>query len=93
MKFISLAFNNIRQIQQYTFVDLRSLIEISLKDNKIERIERKSFMNMDKLKVINLRGNKINTIINEAFQVSFIIFRGCMTPFEITFSRVLKMKF
>ncbi|XP_018398930.1 PREDICTED: chaoptin isoform X1 [Cyphomyrmex costatus] len=65
---INFAFNQVRNLQTHTFVDLSTLITINLKDNVIERIERRAFMNMNRLKYINLRGNKIKDITDEAFQ-------------------------
>lgn len=65
---IFLSFNNIRNIQQHTFVDLDSLEQLHLDDNRIEHLERRSFMNLPSLKRLNLKGNKISTIDVEAFQ-------------------------
>ncbi|CAL1688585.1 unnamed protein product [Lasius platythorax] len=65
---INFAFNQVKNLQTHTFVDLASLMTINLEDNAINRIERRAFMNMNRLKYINLRGNKIRDIIDEAFQ-------------------------
>lgn len=66
---INFAFNQVKNLQTHTFVDLSALMTINLEDNTIERIERRAFMNMNRLKYINLRGNKIRDITDEAFQV------------------------
>ncbi|KAG5318298.1 CHAO protein, partial [Pseudoatta argentina] len=65
---INFAFNQVRDLQTHTFIDLSALMTINLEDNIIERIERRAFINMNRLKYINLRGNKIRDITNEAFQ-------------------------
>ncbi|XP_039308071.1 chaoptin isoform X2 [Solenopsis invicta] len=65
---INFAFNQMKNLQTHTFVDLSALMTINLEDNAIERIERRAFMNMNRLKYINLRGNKIRDIADEAFQ-------------------------
>ncbi|XP_014471116.1 PREDICTED: chaoptin isoform X3 [Dinoponera quadriceps] len=65
---INFAFNQVKNLQTHTFVDLSALMTINLEDNAIERIERRAFMNMNRLKYINLRGNKIRDITDEAFQ-------------------------
>ncbi|XP_019875931.2 chaoptin isoform X2 [Aethina tumida] len=65
---IYLSFNNIKSIQQHSFVDLAHLEQLHLDDNKIESLERRSFMNLERLKRLNLKGNKISTITYEAFQ-------------------------
>ncbi|XP_017770923.1 PREDICTED: chaoptin isoform X2 [Nicrophorus vespilloides] len=65
---IYLSFNQIKSIQQHTFVDLSSLEQLHLDDNVIVNLERRSFMNLENLKRLNLKGNDINTISYEAFQ-------------------------
>lgn len=65
---ISMSFNNIRGIQQHTFVDLPVLEQLLLDDNKIDSLDRRSFMNLKNLKRLNLKGNKIATISYETFQ-------------------------
>ncbi|KAJ8916973.1 hypothetical protein NQ315_008373 [Exocentrus adspersus] len=65
---IYLSFNNIRQINQHTFVNLPRLEQLHLDDNTIESLERRSFMNLENIKRLNLKGNKIATISYEAFQ-------------------------
>ncbi|KAG5330446.1 CHAO protein, partial [Acromyrmex charruanus] len=65
---INFAFNQVRDLQTHTFIDLSALMTINLEDNIIERIERRAFINMNRLKYINLRGNKIRDITDEAFQ-------------------------
>ncbi|XP_018348156.1 PREDICTED: chaoptin isoform X1 [Trachymyrmex septentrionalis] len=65
---INFAFNQVRDLQTHTFIDLSALITINLEDNTIERIERRAFINMNRLKYINLRGNKIRDITDEAFE-------------------------
>ncbi|KYN18187.1 Chaoptin [Trachymyrmex cornetzi] len=65
---INFAFNQVRDLQTHTFIDLSALMTINLEDNTIERIERRAFINMNRLKYINLRGNKIRDITDEAFQ-------------------------
>ncbi|XP_020278724.1 chaoptin [Pseudomyrmex gracilis] len=65
---VNFAFNQVKNLQTHTFVDLSSLMTINLEDNAINRIERRAFMNMNRLKYINLRGNKIKDITDEAFQ-------------------------
>lgn len=68
MEEINFAFNQVKNLQTHTFVDLSALMAINLEDNVIEKIERRTFMNMNRLKYINLRGNKIKDITDEAFQ-------------------------
>ncbi|KRT80569.1 hypothetical protein AMK59_7610 [Oryctes borbonicus] len=65
---IYFSFNNIKSIQQHTFVDLTSLEQLHLDDNRIENLERRAFMNLGNLKRLNLKGNRISTISYEAFQ-------------------------
>ncbi|KAG7309738.1 hypothetical protein JYU34_004236 [Plutella xylostella] len=65
---IALSFNQLRQIEMHTFVDLRELQYILLEDNLIDSIHRRAFTSLDNLKVIKLRGNRINEITEEAFQ-------------------------
>ncbi|XP_011151710.1 chaoptin isoform X3 [Harpegnathos saltator] len=65
---VNFAFNQVKNLQTHTFVDLSALMTINLEDNAIEKIERRAFMNMNRLKYINLRGNKIRDITDEAFQ-------------------------
>ncbi|XP_018053036.1 PREDICTED: chaoptin [Atta colombica] len=65
---INFAFNQVRDLQTHTFIDLSALMTINLEDNTIERIEKRAFINMNRLKYINLRGNKIRDITDEAFQ-------------------------
>ncbi|XP_015593421.1 chaoptin isoform X2 [Cephus cinctus] len=65
---IDLSFNQVKNLQAHTFVDLSLLTIINLGDNAIARIERRAFMNMNRLKYINLRGNNIKDITDEAFQ-------------------------
>ncbi|XP_012061414.1 PREDICTED: chaoptin [Atta cephalotes] len=65
---INFAFNQVRDLQTHTFIDLSALMTINLEDNTIERIEKRAFINMNRLKYINLRGNKIKDITDEAFQ-------------------------
>ncbi|XP_065076627.1 chaoptin-like isoform X2 [Ochlerotatus camptorhynchus] len=65
---ISLRYNNLKQMQTHSFVDLEDLNAIYLDDNRIETIEKRAFMNLDDLKLLNLRGNKLSKIADEAFQ-------------------------
>ncbi|CAH0558981.1 unnamed protein product [Brassicogethes aeneus] len=65
---IYLSFNNIKVLQQHTFVDLARLEQLHLDDNSIETLDRRSFMNLERLKRLNLKGNKIASITYEAFQ-------------------------
>ncbi|KAJ8950482.1 hypothetical protein NQ314_007869 [Rhamnusium bicolor] len=65
---IYLSFNNIKTINQHTFVHLPKLEQLHLDDNRIENLERRSFMNLGFIKRLNLKGNKISTISYEAFQ-------------------------
>lgn len=68
MREVYFSFNNIKSIQQHTFVDLDRLEQLYLDDNRIVSLERRSFMNLENLKRLNLKGNKISTIFYEAFQ-------------------------
>ncbi|CAK1579585.1 unnamed protein product [Parnassius mnemosyne] len=65
---VCLSLNQMTQIAQHTFVDLRELQEVLIEDNQIESIQRRSFTSLDNLKVIKLRGNRIIDISEEAFQ-------------------------
>ncbi|KAL0881866.1 hypothetical protein ABMA27_001638 [Loxostege sticticalis] len=65
---ISLSLNQMNQIVQHTFVELKELQEIQIEDNLIETIQRRAFTSLDNLKVIKLRGNRIYEISEEAFQ-------------------------
>ncbi|GBO99132.1 Chaoptin, partial [Eumeta japonica] len=65
---VCLSLNQMRQLVQHMFVDLRELQEILIEDNLIEVIQKRAFMSLDNLKVIKLKGNRINEITEEAFQ-------------------------
>uniref|UniRef100_A0A182VVJ1 LRRCT domain-containing protein n=1 Tax=Anopheles minimus TaxID=112268 RepID=A0A182VVJ1_9DIPT len=65
---ISLSYNNIKQLQTHTFVDLEELEALLLEDNRIETIEKRAFLNLSNLKLINLRGNRLSKVADEAFQ-------------------------
>ncbi|KPJ13206.1 Chaoptin [Papilio machaon] len=65
---VCLSLNQMTQIAQHTFVDLRELQEVLIEDNQIENIQRRAFTSLDNLKVIKLRGNRIIDITEEAFQ-------------------------
>ncbi|RVE54580.1 hypothetical protein evm_000701 [Chilo suppressalis] len=65
---ICLSHNEMRQIVQHTFVELKELQQILIEDNLIETIQRRAFTSLDNLKVIKLRGNRIYDISEEAFQ-------------------------
>ncbi|KAL4716304.1 hypothetical protein ACJJTC_014784 [Scirpophaga incertulas] len=65
---ICLSQNQMRQIVQHTFVELKEIQEILIEDNLIETIQRRAFTSLDNLKVIRLRGNRIYEISEEALQ-------------------------
>ncbi|XP_028159952.1 chaoptin isoform X5 [Ostrinia furnacalis] len=65
---ICLSLNQMNQIVQHTFVELKELQEILIEDNLIESIQRRAFTSLDNVKVIKLKGNRIYEIFDEAFQ-------------------------
>ncbi|XP_026333455.1 chaoptin isoform X2 [Hyposmocoma kahamanoa] len=85
---ISLNLNQMRQIVQHTFVDLRELQVILIEDNLIDFIQRRAFTSLDNLKVIRLRGNRINEISEEAFQNL-----PALKELDISFNRLYTFKF
>ncbi|KAL1506530.1 hypothetical protein ABEB36_005874 [Hypothenemus hampei] len=68
LEHLYLSFNNLKIVQQHTFVRLPKLEQLYLDDNKLELIERRSFMHLENLKLLNLKGNKLTNITHEAFQ-------------------------
>ncbi|XP_037867501.1 chaoptin isoform X1 [Bombyx mori] len=65
---ICLSLNQMKQIGQHTFVELKEMQEILIEDNLIQYIQRRAFASLDNLKIIKLKGNRINEISEEAFQ-------------------------
>ncbi|KAI8420728.1 hypothetical protein MSG28_007951 [Choristoneura fumiferana] len=85
---IYLSHNQMRQIVQHTFVDLRELQEIFIEDNLIEIVQRRAFTSLDNLKVIRLKGNRINEITEESFQNL-----PALAELDISFNRLYTFKF
>ncbi|KAG6444973.1 hypothetical protein O3G_MSEX003696 [Manduca sexta] len=85
---ICLSLNQMKQIVQHTFVELKDLEEILIEDNLIEIIQRRAFTSLDNLKIIKLRGNRINEISEEAFQNI-----PALKELDISFNRLETFKF
>ncbi|XP_047997382.1 chaoptin isoform X2 [Leguminivora glycinivorella] len=85
---VYLSHNQMRQIVQHTFVDLRELQEIFIEDNLIEIIQRRAFTGLDNLKVIKLKGNIINDITDEAFQNL-----PALAELDLSFNKLFIFKF
>ncbi|KAJ2947575.1 hypothetical protein O0L34_g17368 [Tuta absoluta] len=85
---ISLSLNQMHQIVQHTFVDLKELQYILIEDNLIELIQRRAFTSLDNLKIIRLKGNRINEISEEAFQNL-----PALKELDISFNRLHTFKF
>ena len=54
-----ISLNNIRTINNHTFVNLISLTHLLLYNNSIEFIEYDAFININKLKRLNINNNKL----------------------------------
>ncbi|XP_063392648.1 chaoptin isoform X1 [Cydia fagiglandana] len=85
---VYISHNQMRQIVQHTFVDLRELQEIFIEDNLIEIIQRRAFTGLDNLKVIKLKGNIINDITDEAFQNL-----PALAELDLSFNKLFIFKF
>ncbi|XP_026759596.1 chaoptin isoform X2 [Galleria mellonella] len=85
---ICLSLNQLNQLVQHTFVDLKELQEILIEDNLIEIIQRRAFTGLDNLKVIRLRGNRIYEISEEAFQNI-----PALKELDVSFNRLDTFKF
>ncbi|CAH2040712.1 unnamed protein product, partial [Iphiclides podalirius] len=85
---VCLSLNQMTQIAQHTFVDLRELQEVLIEDNLIESIQRRSFTSLDNLKVIKLRGNRLIDISEEAFQNL-----PALKELDVSFNRLETFKF
>ncbi|XP_045535328.1 chaoptin isoform X2 [Papilio machaon] len=85
---VCLSLNQMTQIAQHTFVDLRELQEVLIEDNQIENIQRRAFTSLDNLKVIKLRGNRIVDITEEAFQNL-----PTLKELDVSFNRLETFKF
>lgn len=85
---ICLSLNQMRQLVQHTFVELKELQEILIEDNVIETIQRRAFTSLDNLKLIRLRGNRITEIYEEAFQNI-----PALKELDISFNRLDTFKF
>ena len=70
LEVLVLNLNKIQKIQNETFKNLNSLVEIWLDQNEITEIEKKSFIGLDNLKILFLHKNKIQIILNETFNNS-----------------------
>ncbi|CAB3222289.1 unnamed protein product [Arctia plantaginis] len=85
---ICLSLNQLTQIVQHTFVNLKELQEVLIEDNLIEIIHRRAFASLDNLKVIKLKGNRIREISEEAFQNI-----PALTELDISFNALETFKF
>ncbi|KAM3959736.1 leucine rich repeat containing G protein-coupled receptor chaoptin [Aphomia sociella] len=85
---ICLSLNQLNQIVQHTFVDLKELQEILIEDNLVEVIQRRAFTGLDNLKVIRLKGNRIYEISEEAFQNI-----PALKVLDVSFNRLDTFKF
>ncbi|XP_059058531.1 chaoptin [Achroia grisella] len=85
---ICLSLNQLNQIVQHTFVDLKELQEILIEDNLVDIIHRRAFTGLDNLKIIRLRGNRIFQISEEAFQNI-----PALKELDVSFNRLDNFKF